>query len=225
MEMQLDQLADATQQAHAHVVSALPPQAPTLDGVAWASVHLAAVERALYPAVLRRLPGFRSRVRMQMAVDKRLQQALWWLDRRLTGDMASASTPVEHLVGRLLRRFDEHCAGEAALLAELCEVLDEGGQKTLAGDVAALMTRAPTRPHPHTPHLGFTDPLTFAVESWVDRIRDQMDNRSVCTPRQPRVVHPVGKWGAYLTAQPYPGVRPPAVDADGRRDDRTGIRL
>ncbi len=220
MTIERNPLTDIVQQAHDHMVSALSPQAPALDGVAWTAVHLAAVERVVYPAVLRRVPGARSRLRLQLSVDQRLQQALWRLDRRLTGDMASVATPVEILVGRLLPLVEQHAAGEAALLAELCEVLDADGREALAGDLAALMTRAPTRPHPHTPHIRFTDALTFRVESWIDRLRDQMDNRHVPTPRHPRLVHPVGKWGAYLTAQPYPGDRPSgSAKADDRRAD------
>jgi hypothetical protein len=146
---------------------------------------------------------------MQMAVDHRLQHALWELDRRLTGDMSSLSASLDGLTVRLRRLVDEHAAGEAALLTELRQVLDGDEQKALADELAALMVRAPTRPHPHTPHVRMTDALTFAVESWVDRIRDQLDSRIIPTPRPHRVARPVGRWGAYLTGQSFPA--PPAA--------------
>jgi hypothetical protein len=222
METDFHDLADVMQQAHAHTIAALSPDAPTLDGVTWCAVHLAAVERAIYPAVHRRVPEARSRVRRQMAVDHQLQHALWCLDRRLTGNMASALTPVENLAARIRLLVQEHAAGEAALLAELCQFLDEDGQAVLVGDLAALVARAPTRPHPNTPHVRFTDPLTFALESWVDRIRDAMDNRTIPTPRPRRSALPVGKWGAYLTAQPYPVVRAPKEVAE---DEHPGKRI
>jgi hypothetical protein len=118
--------------------------------------------------------------------------------------MASAATSVESLTARIRPVFEEHAAGEAQLLDALCDVLDAHGQAALVDELAALMVRAPTRPHPSTPHVRLTDPLTFTVEGWIDRIRDALDNRTVPTPRRRRVPVPVGKWGAYLTAQPYP---------------------
>jgi hypothetical protein len=60
------------------------------------------------------------------------------------------------------------------------------------------------------------------LESWVDRIRDAMDNRTIPTPRPARIALPVGKWGAYLTAQPYPVVRAAKEVAE---DEHPGKRI
>lgn len=216
--VEADRLTQAIAQAHDAATAALAPQTITLDGVTWPSVHLAAVERALYPAALQHLPDARHRVHAQMTVDHRLQQALWWLDRRLTGSMDLATIAVDGLVDRIRVLLDEHTAGESVLVQDLCQALDDEQQEVLAARLETLMSRGPTRPHPHTPHRRMTDALTFTVESWVDRIRDQLDSRTICTPRVHRAPHPVGKWGAYLAALPLPPVQPD-VRPGGPKDE------
>jgi hypothetical protein len=196
-------LSTAVTQPHEAALSGLTTGANPLITITWTSVHLAAVERVLYPAIARRLPGSRMAVRRLMAVDHRLQNALWRLDRRVTGDVRSSSLVVDDLVRQVRDLLAEHAHAEEALLAELQQVLADEEQAALIDRLAGVICRAPTRPHPNTPHSRVTDALAFRIESWCDSIRDSLDCRSIPSPRRVRAPHPIGRWGAYLTAQPF----------------------
>ena len=112
--------------AHGHVRAALDdPAVNPLVAVTWASAHLASVARVLHPVVARALPDGPALLARQVAVDRRLQQALWRLDRRLTGDVHLARAPVQELEQDVLEALDRHEEGEARLVAGLRRVLDE----------------------------------------------------------------------------------------------------
>ena len=171
--------------------------------VAWCSAHLVAVGCVLYPAVQRRLPQGQRRVRALRAVDHRLQQALFRLDRRLTGDAHLCATPVEAFADEVRVRLRAHADAECQALDELTAVLEPQEQESLAGRLEAAMRTAPTRPHPHTPHTPFAHVIA-QLEAGVDGVRDLMDNRVVATPRRSRPARVPGRWGCYLMGTPYP---------------------
>jgi len=189
---------------HGHARAALDdPSVNPLVAVTWASAHLASVARVLHPVAARVLPQGRAVVARQAAVDRRLQQALWRLDRRLTGDVHLSRAPVADLVEDVREALAQHEEGEARLVAGLRAVLDTRQQRDLGDRLAAVLLRSPTRPHPHTGTRRALA-LPFRLEALVDRVRDAMDNRAVPTPH--RVARPrrLGRWGAYLLGVPGP---------------------
>lgn len=189
---------------HARVLAALDdPDTNSLAAVTWASTHLAAVERVLHPVAARLLPDGAARVRSQRAADHRLQQALWRLDRRLTGDLHLASASVPALEDAVRRGLAEHADGERDLVADLREALAPDGERALGELLDAAVRRAPTRPHPDTRHGRHGGALSFWSESVVDRVRDGLDCREVPTPHAVPVPLPLGRWGAYLMGVPY----------------------
>ena len=197
--------------AHRHVRAALDdPGVNPLAAVTWASAHLASVARVLHPVAARALPDGAELLARQVAVDRRLQQALWRLDRRLTGDVHLARAPVQDLEQDVREALDRHEEGEALLVAELRRVLGEGEQRALGDRLAAVLLRSPTRPHPHA-GVRRSWALPFWFDALIERARDAMDNRDVPTPH--RVVAPqrLGRWGAYLLGVPGPAER----DASG----------
>jgi hypothetical protein len=97
-----DESVTTADYAHQQVVTALDePHVNSLVAVTWASAHLAAAERVLYPLAARTLTDGRDRVRAQVDVDHRLQHVLWRLDRLLTGDVHQRWASAEHLEDEL----------------------------------------------------------------------------------------------------------------------------
>jgi hypothetical protein len=192
--------------AHKHARAALDdPSANSLAAVTWASAHLASVSRVLHPVIAKTLPRGRELVARQSAVDRELQQALWRLDRRLTGDVHLSRAPVADLEEDVREALARHESGEARLVDRLREVLDARQQRELGERLETVLLRSPTRPHPHAG----TRALPFWLDAVVDRVRDSMDNRDVPTPH--KVVRPrrLGRWGAYLLGVPGPEEQAP----------------
>jgi len=184
--------------AHRHAVAALDdPAQNTLAAVTWGSAHLGAVTRVLHPLACRTLPDGRERVREQAATDRRLELALWQLDRRLTGDVQLQRVGVPALKAAVRRALDAHTELEHALVSDLAEHLTPEQLHQLAQDLAAAMLRAPTRPHPDTRHGRLIGGMAFWADGIADRVRDSLDSRTVPTPRRLPVRRPVTRWGAY----------------------------
>lgn len=206
--------------AHQRAVAALDdPGVSSLVAVAWAAGHLAAVARVLYPVAVRTLPYGRGRVHMQLAVDHRLQQDLWRLDRLLTGDTRLAGTSVRDVEDAVRHGLEQHAAGAHRLVVELRAALSPQKQHTLDNQLAAALRDGPTRPHPHTPHEHLAGRRTFWFWGAIDRTRDLLDSRSASTPHPVAVPRRLGRWGAYLMGvpdRPTPGkvapVNTPARD-------------
>ena len=189
--------------AHEHVLDGLDdPSENTFAAVTWASAHLAAVDRVLYPAACAALDDGRERVRALQAVDKRLQLVLWELDRRLTGDVHLRRVPVQVLENGVRRALQAHVEGETALVHDLVRVLSAEQQRELVTRLATALLRSPTRPHPDTRHGRRSSGLTFWFDGVVDRIRDSLDSRIVPTPHRTSVPRPVTRWGAYALGTP-----------------------
>lgn len=198
-------LAAATEQVHSAVLTALDdPNADSLAAVSLCSAHLAAADRVLYPAACRELAD-RRQVRELRRTDHRLQQALFRLDRRLTGDVNLAYRPVESLEAEVRSRLEEHIDAEHRVLDSLEQALDADRQCELVEQLGEAMSQAPTRPHPHIPHPPLGSGLMFRLEATVDHLRDLMDNRDVRDLHRVRPPRPAGRWGYYFMGLPYPG--------------------
>jgi hypothetical protein len=114
------------------------------------------VTRVLHPLACRTLPDGRERVRAQAATDRRLELALWQLDRRVTGDVQLQRVDVPSLVASVRRALDAHAELERSLVTDLAERLTQEQREQLGQDLAAALLRAPTRPHPDTRHGGWS---------------------------------------------------------------------
>lgn len=196
-------LETATSAAHRHVLDALPDRGG--DGaaaVAWASAHLAAADQVLYAAA-HSVPAARQPLRTARTADHRLQQAVFRLDRRLTGDVHLDSTPVARVAAEVRDALAAHARAERRVVDALRRSLPAERLAELGPRLVAATADAPTRPHPHTPHTPAA-PLVAWVDAAVDRIRDVLDNRVAATGHAGRPPRPLGRWGRYLTGAPYP---------------------
>lgn len=189
--------------AHERASDALDdPAVSSLVAVTWASAHLAAVQKVLYPLATRLLPDGRDRVDVQLAVDHRLQQVLWQLDRRLTGDVHLRSMSVDVLEAEVRRTLLDHTAGERSLVTDLDAVIEPRQRRALADGLATAMLRGPTRPHPNTRHGRYAGGLAFWFDGVLDRARDGLDSRIVPTPHRTGASRPMTRWGAYALGSP-----------------------
>lgn len=183
------------------------PEGNPLQAVAWCATHLGAVARVLHPAARRGRPHVQDRLHEAFAADHALQQALWSLDRRLTGDARLSHVDLERLQDEVLQALDGHARRETALLDALLPQLSEQDQQALADRLAQAVRRAPTRPHPDAPQHGALGLLAFGLDAGVDHLRDTLDSRSWPTPHDPPATRRPGRWGSYLLGVP-PARRP-----------------
>lgn len=187
--------------AHSRTGAALDEGAQDLlAAVTWGSAHLAAVTRVLHPLACRTLEGGRQRVRTQAATDRRLELALWQLDRRLTGDVQLQGVSVPALVAAARRALEAHEVQERSLVHDLAAQLPRERLERLGQDLADALVRAPTRPHPDTRH----GRLAFWADGIADRVRDSLDSRTVPTPHRVARPRPVTRWGAYALGGALP---------------------
>jgi len=165
----------------------------TLDAVVWISAHLAAMERAIYPLVRRRVPDGREVVARQRAVGDRLMRVLRVAERRHSGDVLASGLSAARVSTLMSDLLEEHVSVEDELIHALDAELSQSEQLTVIGAYADALEHAPTRPHPHL-HRGA---LMFRLDAFRDRVLDAMDGRHVPVPRLER--HPVtpGRWGLY----------------------------
>ncbi|MCW2585756.1 MAG: hypothetical protein JWN55_1272 [Frankiales bacterium] len=190
---------------HEVAIAALDdPGTNPLVAVTWTATHVAAVARVLHPVARRVLPRGPQRMRSVVAADQALQQALWWLDRRLTGDARVATHEIAALQEAVRSALERHARREQALVAELVQHLAVAEQQALAARLARAVRRGPTRPHPNSPHHGLAAVLAFGLDAGADHLRDLLDSRSWPTPHDHLPARVSGRWGAYLTAAPYP---------------------
>ncbi len=197
-------LSSAVQQPHDEAYKAMDdPESGPLCTVTWCSAHLAAVGRVVYPAARKHLPDGVSRVRALLEVDRRLQQALWRLDRRVTGDVHLSHIPEDVLEDRVREWLDRHAELERPLIADLRAALGEQQERELVQKLADVMPHAPTRPHPDTPRFLALSTLAFKLDAMADHLRDVMDNRQIPTPRLVKPTLKPGLWGSYLMGRTY----------------------
>lgn len=176
---------------------------PTCDTfVATLSEHLAAAEEVLYPAVRRRLPQGGQRVGQQMQRIRRMERALREVEASLYGDSFARGSRRQRVWDEIQAAFAEYQDAERQIARELDASVEPAAARKLADRFEGAALRAPTRPHPYSPHSRVLGGLSNRIWSIADRALDTMDNRSV--PRPPPGPHPSAdtRWGQYLLGQP-----------------------
>lgn len=190
-------------------------RADSLAAVTWVATHLGAVGRVLHPVLSRRLPQGGARVRALADVDRRLQRALWRLDRRLTGDVHAAVGEVATLERAVETALQQHVRHEAAAVDELVALLTEREQAELAERLESAVKHAPTRPHPDAPVRGPVASIAYRIDAGADHLRDLMDNREVPSPHDVPLPLVPGRWGSYVMGRQFPAS---GGDVPGQRD-------
>jgi hypothetical protein len=154
---------------------------PDADVVAWISEHLTALEQVVYPAARRALPD-RRELHAQRARAHDLEHALRRLHQRVSGDGVAMHLPVTRVRDEVRALLCAHTAAERRLEAQLQAALPSAGWDELAARYRRAVEVAPTRPHPHAPHSGWTGRFAHSLLAQVDRLLDGLDARPVHDP-------------------------------------------
>jgi hypothetical protein len=170
--------------------------------VATLSGHLAAVETVVHPVARKRLPGGHASVAAQLRLARRVELHMRLLEGRLHGDTLAAPMSLGALQAQLTDLVALYCEGELSMARQLDAHLPAEQRRALVGALTSAVRRAPTRPHPYTPHPRGLGRLMFAVCAVWDRAFDVMDNRVVPAMRPPRSVPPLRTWDRYLLGRP-----------------------
>jgi hypothetical protein len=171
-----------------------------LDAVWWLSTHLAASDKVLHRE-LWRSATHRPEVRAQRLRAREIEDLLWTVDHRLTGDSRVSAGPVQPLVAELLGRAREYADTERSLLGELTAQVGDERRRELAARYLRAVRRAPTRPHPLMQRMRRLNYVLFRLEGATDHVRDVLDSRHVpqLAPRRPRTA---GRWDHYVVGSP-----------------------
>lgn len=158
---------------------------PTLDAIWWLSTHLAAGERVLHGS-LRRHREYRDAIGAQRRRSRRIQWALWALDRHVTGDARLARHDIARLTEDLRRTVADYAQAELLLVDALNRGSDGSTRRALAEDYTQAVRHAPTRPHPVLHRAPFLRGTVMRAAAAVDRARDVVDSRHVPVTRPAR---------------------------------------
>jgi hypothetical protein len=188
----------ALEDAHARLLSLVDhPQVRPLDGVVWFSAHLTAMHHVIHPAA-RRVLRDREVVDALRRGTVRIERYLRQLEQLYCGDALAARLDGAWASHELLHLLGEQAKMEHEVLRRLAAELTVEQQHELVAGYEHALERAPTRPHPHTPHGRRLEALLFVVNARRDRIMDTMDSRPIPTPHPLRKVAKNGRWSDYL---------------------------
>jgi hypothetical protein len=188
----------ALEDAHARLLDLVDhPQVRPLDGIVWFSAHLTAMHHVIHPAA-RRVLGDRDVVNALRRGTVRIERSLRQLEQFYCGDALAAGVDGAWASHELVDRLNEQAEIEHQVLQRLAAVLSVEQQEELMAAYQHALERAPTRPHPHTPHGRRLEALVFFVNARRDRIMDTMDSRPIPTPHPLRKAVKNGRWSDYV---------------------------
>ena len=166
------------------------------------SRHLAAVQDVLYPAVRRhQLPEGEAWVADQVHLARHIERVMRAIEGSLYGEVHDLWLSHQQMWDELIRLLDDHDRAEEEAVAALAQRLTPEQQESFGAAFAGAVRRAPTRPHPYSPHSHALGRLSNRMWSLADRAMDEMDGR-VIPHEPPKPPSPKTLWGQYLLGQP-----------------------
>jgi hypothetical protein len=145
--------------------------------LAWLSGHLAAMQRAVYPAARRRLGEDQPLLHRCRAEAGETAWALRVLQSHLAGDGGTGARQPGIADTWLQQCLDEYRSAEHTLIAWMQDRLTAQEHEQLAAAYRAALARAPTRPHPRGPHTGWPGRAAFRFHGLWDGLLDALDSR------------------------------------------------
>lgn len=168
------------------------------------SRHLAAIDDVLLPPARRATPDGRQRMREYVRDARQLEATLHRLKGRLYGD-GTAHIDWDSLWRELDAELAEHATHEDQLVHALVASLTEEEAAHLAEELANAEERAPTRPHPYTPHTGILGRLAHRLWRIADGFWDQAEGRIIPRRESQPPARPDSLMHRYFTgAPPHP---------------------
>lgn len=148
--------------------------------------HLAAVDDVLLPRARKELSHGHARVHDYVRHARRLEQTLHLLKARLYGDATALSWTWEEVWDGIDGWLEDHVSHEQALIHALSDHLTTAEAQGLAVKLPVAEERAPTRPHPYTPHTGALGRIAHRLWARADSFWDDAEGRIVPSRRRPR---------------------------------------
>lgn len=149
------------------------------------SRHLAAVDDVVLRVARRRLTAGGARVHAYLHQARQLEMALGLVKARLYGEVHAVRLPWSQVWDDVQVQLSRHNEMERALVEDLLPHLQAHEHTELAERVYRSEVRAPTRPHPFTPHRGFAGGLARRLWAIADRFWDTAEGRIVPEPVRP----------------------------------------
>lgn len=166
-----------------------------------ASRHLNAVESVVVPAAQRHLPDGDELAHAYVRVSKDLETALVSAKGREYGSASAVGLSWPAVWAAVATALDRERQLEMALAERLTDALDTVTVTELVDRLRAGESDAPTRPHPHAPHLGARGRFARRVLHAVDSFWDTTEGRMVPEKDHPARKKP-GLLAQYLLADP-----------------------
>jgi hypothetical protein len=167
---------DATQGAVREVLDLDEPEMGYV-AIARLSGHLAAMWRTVYPQADGQLGADGKLRTVCLSHAREVEWTLRLLECQLSGEASATGLPVLAVSAVLAQRLGSYVLAERALVTWLEDQLAAEGREELARKYRRVLTRAPTRPHPHCPRSGPLCRAAFWLHSRWDRLLDTMDSR------------------------------------------------
>lgn len=148
--------------------------------------HVSAVCDVVLPAVREKVPNGGQRVRAYVDQAKHFELSAARTKGRLYGASRDAHVPWGRVWAELGAEFDRMLAVEADLIAEVIALCTADESRVLASRVRETRLIGPTRPHPHSPHIGRLAHVVRRIWMLADAAWDSAEARTV--PGAVRVV-------------------------------------
>jgi hypothetical protein len=181
--------------------------------------HLAAVDDVLLPRARKELSDGHAKVHDYVRHARGLEHTLHLLKAKLYGDAAALHWTLEGVWDGVDDWLDDHIAHEQMLVHALAECLTPEEEHHLAAKLTASEERAPTRPHPYTPHTGVLGRIAHRLWARADRFWDDAEGRIVPRRRRWGSPHRDSLLSRYFTGMPR---HTPEGTKPGRRRGPTG---
>lgn len=165
------------------------------------SRHLAAIDDVLLPQAKRATPDGSQRIRAYVRDARQLEATLHRLKGRLYGD-GTAHIDWDSLWSELEAELAEHATHEDELVHELSASLSDEEAEQLVERLESAEERAPTRPHPYTPHTGVLGRLAHRLWRIADGFWDQAEGRLIPRREAKPPVRPDSLMHRYFTGAP-----------------------
>jgi hypothetical protein len=165
------------------------------------SRHLHAVDAVLVPAARTRVPDGRAVAHDYLRTARTLEVVLAHVKAHEYGSVYETSFAWSTVWAEVDLALEEQWRREEALAERLTEALPDDRLDRLTGDLRAAEARAPSRPHPYTPHTGLLGRAGRRVMHVADGFWDTVEGRMVPEPERPPKPPP-GRFTQYFLADP-----------------------
>ena len=165
------------------------------------SRHLHAVDAALLPPARHEMPDGHSLVHDYLRSAKQLEVVLVHVKAHEYGSVYETPYSWADVWSELDRALADYQRHEQVLGDLLAQALDDSELERISRRLGEAERRAPSRPHPYTPHTGLPGLVARRVMGVADRFWDTVEGRMYPEPK-PKPKKPPGLVAQYFLGDP-----------------------